>query len=159
MKKRILSLLLVLVCVCIFTCIALAAEETFINPVANGADPFVFKDTDGTYYLYVTSGGNYGYRVYTSANLVEWESQGYCLKPEDVYIDHKTLKFYDKKFVLFPVKVHENTAKALALTEKVAAEYAQKTGIIEMANKQGAAIIKGILSNVLPDGYKIEVVE
>ncbi len=63
-------------------------EETFINPVVNGADPFVFKDTDGTYYLYITSGGTYGYRVYTSANLVEWEAQGYCLRRDDVYTDN-----------------------------------------------------------------------
>jgi|GEM_PF-341560 len=108
MKKRILSLLLVLVCVCIFTCIALAAEETFINPVANGADPFVFKDTDGTYYLYVTSGGNYGYRVYTSANLVEWESQGYCLKPEDVYIDQNIVSRTLKSDGTYSDKVYPN---------------------------------------------------
>ncbi|MBQ5808917.1 MAG: hypothetical protein IIW21_04070, partial [Clostridia bacterium] len=36
-------------------------EQTFINPVAPGADPFVFKDDDGTYYLYATSGDEYGY--------------------------------------------------------------------------------------------------
>ncbi len=61
--------------------------ETFTNPVANGADPYVFKDTDGTYYLYVTSGGAYGYRVYTSKNLVEWDARGYCLRRKDVYTD------------------------------------------------------------------------
>lgn len=61
--------------------------ETFINPVANGADPYVFKDTDGTYYLYITSGGAYGYRIYSSVNLVEWEARGYCLRRDDVYTD------------------------------------------------------------------------
>ena len=94
--KKYFALLLAVLSVCVLLSIGAFAEETFINPVANGADPFVFKDTDGTYYLYVTSGGNYGYRVYTSTNLVEWESQGYCLKPEDVYIDQnicsRTLK-------------------------------------------------------------------
>lgn len=63
-------------------------SESFVNPVANGADPFVFKDTDGTYYLYSTSGDSYGYRVYTSSNLVEWEAQGYCMRRGDVYIDN-----------------------------------------------------------------------
>lgn len=81
------------------------------------------------------------------------------IKPEDVYINHQNLKFYDKKFVLFPVDVQEDTAKALALAENIAKNYAQEMGIIEMANKQGAEIIKGILSNVIPDGYKIEVVK
>ncbi|MBQ4599638.1 MAG: family 43 glycosylhydrolase [Clostridia bacterium] len=52
---------------------------TFTNPVAPGADPFVFKDDDGTYYLYATSGDAYGYRVMSSKNLVEWTAEGYCL--------------------------------------------------------------------------------
>ena len=85
--KKYLALLLAVLSLCILFAVSVSAEETFINPVANGADPFVFKDTDGTYYLYVTSGGAYGYRVYTSTNLVEWEAQGYCLKRDDVYTD------------------------------------------------------------------------
>ena len=86
MKKYISLLLLALTLVCLLS-VGASAEETFTNPVANGADPFVFKDTDGTYYMYVTSGGAYGYRVYSSTNLVEWESQGYCLRRDDVYTD------------------------------------------------------------------------
>ena len=82
MKKLLLPLLL-----CLLLAIVIGAEETFVNPVVNGADPFVFKDTDGTYYLYVTSGGAYGYRVHTSQNLVEWEAKGYCLRRDDVYTD------------------------------------------------------------------------
>lgn len=85
MKKYLSIILLVLTMVALFA--IGASAETFINPVANGADPFVFKDTDGTYYLYVTSGGAYGYRVYTSTNLVEWEAKGYCLRRDDVYTD------------------------------------------------------------------------
>lgn len=81
------------------------------------------------------------------------------IKPEDVYINHKTLKFYDKKFVLFPVDVQEDTAKALALAENIAKNYAHEMGIIEMANKQGAQIIKGILFNVVPDGYTVEITQ
>ncbi len=86
MKKYLALILVALTFVCLFA-FGVSAEETFINPVANGADPFVFKDTDGTYYLYVTSGGAYGYRVYTSTNLVEWEAQGYCLRRDNVYTD------------------------------------------------------------------------
>lgn len=62
---------------------------TFTNPVAPGADPFVLKDDDGTYYLYATSGDAYGYRVMSSKNLVEWTAEGYCMhyKWEGVYDD------------------------------------------------------------------------
>ncbi len=56
--------------------------ETFTNPVAPGADPFVLKDDDGTYYLYATSGDAYGFRVMSSKNLVEWTAEGYCLHYE-----------------------------------------------------------------------------
>lgn len=35
--------------------------------------------------MYTTSGDSYGYRVYTSENLVDWKCQGYCLRREDVY--------------------------------------------------------------------------
>ncbi len=63
-----------------------AMEQNFINPVALGADPFILKDDDGTYYLYVT-GDNLGYRVYSSKNLVEWTAHGHCLVQDDVYLD------------------------------------------------------------------------
>lgn len=74
---------------------------TFTNPVAPGADPFVLKDDDGTYYLYATSGDAYGYRVMSSKNLVEWTAHGYCLHYawdgvfDDVNsVEHKSYKGY-----------------------------------------------------------------
>lgn len=44
--------------------------QSFTNPVANGADPFVYKDVDGTYYMYTTNSGGNGYIAYTSRDLV-----------------------------------------------------------------------------------------
>ena len=67
--------------------IGVLASDTFTNPVANGADPFIFKDKDGTYYLYATNSNDYGFRTYSSKNLVEWTAEGYCLVEEDVYVD------------------------------------------------------------------------
>lgn len=97
------------------------AAETFINPVANGADPFVLKDGD-TYYLYVTADGSYGYRVYTSTNLVEWEVRGYCLRKEDVYTDQiakpgvynfwapEVLKVDDTYYMVYAAQEHIGVA-------------------------------------------------
>ena len=82
MKK--LLALLVMAVLCATLAVAISAE-TFVNPVAPGADPFVLKDDDGMYYLYATSGDAYGYRVFSSTNLVEWEGNGYCLIAGDVY--------------------------------------------------------------------------
>lgn len=58
--------------------------QTYTNPILkpgkyNGkkistmADPYVFKDTDGTYYMYITSNG---YPCFTSRDLVNWEFKG-----------------------------------------------------------------------------------
>lgn len=41
--------------------------------IKNAADPFVFKDDDGTYYLYHT-GKNF--KVYSSKNLIDWNPLG-----------------------------------------------------------------------------------
>lgn len=73
---------------------------TFTNPVAPGADPFVLKDDDGTYYLYGSGGDSYGYRVYSSKNLVEWTSHGYCLhfEDEDVFYDTESTYQQNKLF-------------------------------------------------------------
>lgn len=63
--------------------------DTFTNPLATGADPFVYKE-DGVYYLYVTGDVSNGYRVFTSENLVDWSCRGYCLRKEDVYYADKS---------------------------------------------------------------------
>ena len=84
--KKLLSLVLFVLITTTLVIGVLAVEQNFINPVALGADPFILKDDDGTYYLYVT-GDNLGYRVYSSKNLVEWTAHGHCLVKDDVYLD------------------------------------------------------------------------
>ncbi len=65
-------------------------KKTFQNPVANGADPFVFKDTDGTYYMYTTNSSYWGYIGYTSRDLVNWSSIGYVFKKGDITLEGET---------------------------------------------------------------------
>ena len=50
--------------------------ETYTNGLMNGADPFVFRDNDGTYYLYHTGKG---FPVYSSKDLVHWEAKGHAM--------------------------------------------------------------------------------
>lgn len=92
MKKLLAFLVMAVLCATLV--VAAAAVETFVNPVAPGADPFVLKDDDGMYYLYVTSGDSYGYRVFSSTNLVEWEGEGYCLIGDDVYQKPSSETYY-----------------------------------------------------------------
>ena len=83
MKKRIFALLcgvlLGAVCTAAASAATLTTAETFKNPVADGADPFVLLD-DGVYYLYSTNDGANGYIVYTSTDLVNWQARGYAMK-------------------------------------------------------------------------------
>lgn len=79
MNKIILTLLSIIVLT--------TQAQTYTNPILkpgryNGtkistmADPFVFKDTDGAYYMYITSPG---YPCFTSRDLVNWEYKGKIL--------------------------------------------------------------------------------
>lgn len=90
MKKRILAALLI-AALCALCAVSAAAttytyETEFSNPVANGADPFVLYD-EGTYYLYATNDGSYGYLGYTSTDLVNWHAEGYVMRAEDASLD------------------------------------------------------------------------
>ena len=83
MRKRIFALLcgvlLGAVCTAAAGAVTLTTTDTFKNPVADGADPFVLLD-DGVYYLYSTNDGANGYIVYTSTDLVNWQARGYAMK-------------------------------------------------------------------------------
>ncbi|MBQ6614466.1 MAG: glycoside hydrolase family 43 protein [Clostridia bacterium] len=83
MKKLLGFIILAALCT---TLLIGAAAATFTNPVASGADPYILND-NGTYYLYATTGDKYGYRVFSSTNLVEWEAHGYCLMAKELYWD------------------------------------------------------------------------
>ncbi|WP_157052559.1 glycoside hydrolase family 43 protein [Ornithinibacillus contaminans] len=51
---------------------------TYTNPVGgmtNIGDPFVLKDGDN-YYMYATSEASYGFKVWKSDNLVDWQEVG-----------------------------------------------------------------------------------
>lgn len=52
--------------------------KEYVNPVIEGADPFLLYH-DGRYYHYSTNAPD-GFVVHSSADLVEWKDEGYCLK-------------------------------------------------------------------------------
>lgn len=60
-------------------------KRTYLNPVAEGADPFILL-ADGKYYLYSTNDAN-GYKCWVSDDLVNWELTGLGLSKEDVQGD------------------------------------------------------------------------
>lgn len=58
--------------------------ETYTNPVKDNApDPYILKH-NGMYYLYATNMPDYGFEVFVSNDLVNWESAGVCAKKGDI---------------------------------------------------------------------------
>jgi GH43 family beta-xylosidase len=49
-------------------------------PVKPIADPYVFRASNGLYYMYPTSSGVKGYKVWSSPNLVNWKDEGVAYK-------------------------------------------------------------------------------
>ena len=81
MKKIVsLGVLLSLIGVILLGCTDKEELKTLVytNPVGGMnyiGDPFVLK-SDGKYYMYATSEPNFGYKVWQSPNLVDWEEKG-----------------------------------------------------------------------------------
>ena len=61
-------------------------KDTYQNPIAQGADPFILLHA-GKYYLYSTNDPD-GYRVLESDDLVSWTDRGYCLHKDNVQGSH-----------------------------------------------------------------------
>lgn len=61
-----------------------APGTRYINPVTEGADPFILFH-DGTFYLYSTNSPSNGYKVSTSKDMVNWADKGFCLVNADVF--------------------------------------------------------------------------
>lgn len=76
----------------------------------------------------------------------------------NVYHGDEYIKFYGERFAIFNVNEKEDLSRALALAEEDAEKEAVKSGLLELADKQSEAIIKGILSDaVSPIGYTVEI--
>lgn len=73
-----IKIILSLFCALFVTQLPVSGTETYSNPVlspadfglASAADPFVFKDDDGTYYMYVTG---QGFPCFSSKDMVTWK--------------------------------------------------------------------------------------
>jgi len=73
-----------------------------------------------------------------------------------VYVDPSTIQYFDEKFKLLNFSQKEDANKAQALAEEEAKKEISEMGILEMADEQSAALVKGLLANVAKD-YTFEV--
>ena len=75
----------------------------------------------------------------------------------DVKVDMNSIKYFDEKFALFNVDYKEDANKANALAEEKAIEELENMGILEMADNQAEALIKGLIQDVVPQNYEIKI--
>lgn len=73
----------------------------------------------------------------------------------DVNIDTSSIEYFDQGFALFNTDEKEDNNKAIAMAREAAMKDASEMGILELADGQSETLIKGILSDALPDGYVI----
>lgn len=79
MRKYVIRIALIMSILLIGGC-SIVNQETiyFQNPISditNIGDPFILKD-NGKYYMFATSAPSYGFNVWESKNLVDWEERG-----------------------------------------------------------------------------------
>lgn len=75
----------------------------------------------------------------------------------DVKVDAGNIKYFDEKFALFNVDSKEDANKAIYLAEQGATTELAGMGILEMANNQAEALIKGLLQDIVSQNYKIKI--
>lgn len=75
----------------------------------------------------------------------------------DVKVDMESIKYFDEKFSLFNFNSKDDANKANAQVEKGAIEELENMGILEMANNQAEALIKGLIQDSVPKNYEIKV--
>lgn len=75
----------------------------------------------------------------------------------DVKVEQNDIEYFDEKFALFNFNSKEDANKAVALAEEKAKEEIAKMGILEMADAQSSALLKGLIQDLVPKGYEIKI--
>ncbi len=75
----------------------------------------------------------------------------------DVKVDATSIQYFDEKFSLFNTDKKEDSNRAIAFAEQQTKEELAAMGSLKMADDQAATLIKGLLANAIPKGYRIEV--
>ncbi len=74
----------------------------------------------------------------------------------DVNVDQDSLQTNNTSFTLFNLNEKQDLINAQQAAKEKALEYAEQSGLLELADQQSATLIKGILSSGFPD-YTIDV--
>lgn len=75
---------------------------------------------------------------------------------QNVKVDSSTIEYFDEGFSLFNPNEKEDNNAAIVKAEEDIKEDALKSGILELADKQSATLIEGLLAKAVPAGYTLE---
>ena len=78
---------------------------------------------------------------------------------QEVKIKPDSIEYFNEKVAIFNFDDKEDSDNAQALAEKEARKQAENMGVIEYADMNAKELIKGILSEVVPDNYEINFEE
>ena len=75
----------------------------------------------------------------------------------EVKVNMDNIKYFDEKFALLNFDYKEDANSATALAEKEAVKELEGMGVLEMANNQAEALIKGLIQDIIPKNYEIKI--
>ena len=75
----------------------------------------------------------------------------------DVKIIPDSITYYNESFALFNWDAKEDANKAQKMAEEDAAKKIEEMGLLDMADAQAEALIKGLVQDIVPRDTKIEV--
>lgn len=76
---------------------------------------------------------------------------------QDVKVDTSSIQYFDEGFALANTNQKEDSNEAINMAEKDAREEIKTSGVLEMADTQSEALIKGILQGAVPSDYEFKV--
>ena len=74
-----------------------------------------------------------------------------------VKVNPASIRYFDEKFALFNNNQKEDSNKAIALAEEEAKKEVARMGVLEMADQQAEALIKGLVQDSIPRDYTIKI--
>ena len=75
----------------------------------------------------------------------------------DIKVDTNSIKYLKTDFTLLNTNPKEDANKANSLAEKDAKTEVEQMGILEAADQQAEALVKGVIQDIVPKKYDIQI--
>ena len=75
----------------------------------------------------------------------------------DIKVDTNSIKYLKTDFTLLNTNPKEDANKANSLAEKDAKTEVEQMGILEAADQQAEALVKGLIQDIVPKKYEIQI--